>query len=164
MEKVIGLISDTHIPIRAEKIPEKVFYIFKDVDLIIHAGDLIELKVIKELEKIAPVIAVYGNMDKDEVKEKLPEISSVNILDWKIGVMHNPHSFFGMSRMRKIAKQNKFKIFVFGHTHKPLIKQEEILFINPGSATNPLPPFLVKPSVVLLKVTKEKIEPKIVKI
>lgn len=164
MEKVVGLISDTHIPISAEKIPEKVFDFFKGVDLIIHAGDLVEFNLVKELEKLAPVIGVYGNMDEKEVKEKLPKINSVSILGWKIGVMHNPHSFYGMNRIRKIAYQNDFNIFVFGHTHKPLIKQEEVLFINPGSATSPLPPFLVRPSVALLKVTKEKVEPKIVKI
>ena len=65
--KIIGLISDTHIPKRAMCIPQRVFEIFKNVDFIIHAGDLVELTVIDELEQIAPVLAVHGNMDGPEV-------------------------------------------------------------------------------------------------
>ena len=51
--KTVGLISDTHVPKRAKCIPQRVFEIFKKVDYIIHAGDLVELSVIDELERIA---------------------------------------------------------------------------------------------------------------
>ena len=61
--KTIGLISDTHIPKRAMCVPKRVFEIFENVDYIIHAGDLVELSVVDELEQIAPVLAVHGNMD-----------------------------------------------------------------------------------------------------
>lgn len=61
---LIGLISDTHIPDRAKEIPQKVIDAFKDVDLILHAGDLTSMKVIEELEKIAPTIVIQGNMDR----------------------------------------------------------------------------------------------------
>ena len=61
---LIGLISDTHIPDRAKEIPQKVFDAFSEVDLILHAGDLTSLKVIEDLEKIAPVMAIQGNMDR----------------------------------------------------------------------------------------------------
>ena len=54
--KTIGLISDTHIPKRAMCVPKRVFEIFENVDYIIHAGDLVELSVIDELEQIAPVL------------------------------------------------------------------------------------------------------------
>ena len=60
---LIGVISDTHIPYRATNIPKKVFEEFKDVDLILHAGDIEELSVLDELKKIAPVKAVNGNCD-----------------------------------------------------------------------------------------------------
>ena len=67
--------------------------------------------------------------------------------------------------MKTIAKQNNLDVLVFGHTHRPNLTQaEETLFINPGSPTNPLPPFITKPTVALLKITKEKIEPEIVRI
>jgi putative phosphoesterase len=61
---LIGVISDTHIPERANTIPEIVFEIFKEVDLILHAGDLVSLEVRDQLEKIAPTICVQGNMDR----------------------------------------------------------------------------------------------------
>lgn len=67
--------------------------------------------------------------------------------------------------MKRIAKQNEFSVLVFGHTHRPFLQQEDgTLFINPGSPTNPLPPFLTQPTIGLLKITEEKIEPKIVQI
>ncbi|MEW6069831.1 MAG: metallophosphoesterase [Candidatus Thermoplasmatota archaeon] len=164
MQKLVGLISDTHIPTRAKKIPEKVFEVFESVDLIIHGGDLIELSVINILEKLAPVIAAHGNMDPPNIRQKLPEINSTEVLGWKIGVIHNPYALWGLSRMRRIATSKNFDVLVFGHTHKPFIRQEKILFINPGSATDPIPPIFVKKSVGLLKITKEKIEPRIVRI
>jgi putative phosphoesterase len=72
---------------------------------------------------------------------------------------------FGMGKMREIAKQNGFNVFVYGHTHNSNIKWEgKTLYINPGSPTNPLPSFVSKPSVALLKVTKEAITPEIIQI
>ena len=160
-----GVISDTHIPARAKKIPDKIFEVFKGVSLIIHAGDLTQLNVLGQLEQVAPVVAIYGNMDKADVRARLPEIDSVEVYDWKIGVIHDPGVLWGTRQMKKIAKQNNFDVLVFGHTHRPSIKHiEGILFINPGSPTNPIPPFLVKPSVALLRVKKEKIDPEIVKL
>ncbi len=63
VSKTVGLISDTHVPKLAHTIPPRVFQIFEKVDYIIHAGDLVELAVIDELEQLAPVLAVHGNMD-----------------------------------------------------------------------------------------------------
>ncbi|MEM2118557.1 MAG: metallophosphoesterase family protein, partial [Candidatus Bathyarchaeia archaeon] len=65
----------------------------------------------------------------------------------------------------QIAKKHGFDVLVYGHTHNSNVKWEgKTLFINPGSPTNPLPPFLVKPSVSLLRVTKEEIKPEIIQL
>jgi len=163
--KTVGVISDTHVPARAREIPRKVFEVFEKVDYIIHAGDLVDLSVIDELEQLAPVLAVYGNMDGSEIRGKLPKMNSVKVFDWKIGVMHDPGALFGMGKMREIAKLNGFNVFVYGHTHSSNIKWENnTLFMNPGSPTNPIPPFISKPSVGLLQLTKEKITPQIVQV
>ena len=160
--KIIGLISDTHVPKRALRIPQKVFVVLKDADFIIHAGDLVELSVIDELEQIAPVLAVHGNMDSQEVRAALPEVNSLKIFDWKIGVMHDPGVLQGSGKMVKIAKENGFNVFVYGHTHASKIKwAEQNLFINPGSPTDPAS-FMHKPSVGLLKITKQAITPQII--
>lgn len=165
LTKTVGLISDTHIPARAREIPIKVFQVFEKVDYIVHAGDLVDLSVIDKLEQLAPVLAVYGNMDGSEIRGKLPKMNSVKVFDWRIGVMHDPGTLFGMGKMREIAKQNGFDVMVYGHTHHPNIKWEDtVLFINPGSPTNPIPPFVAKPTVALLRVTKEKIFPEIIQV
>jgi len=163
--KTVGLIADTHIPTRAKCIPKMVFKIFENADFIVHAGDLVQLAVIDELEQLAPVLAVHGNMDGPEVTGALPKLNSLKIYDWKIGVMHDPNALFGRGKMREIAKQNGFDVLVYGHTHNANIKWEgRILYINPGSPTDPMSSFMNKPSVALLKVTKEAITPEIVHI
>lgn len=163
-EKWVGLISDTHLPTRAREIPPKVFEIFRNVDLIIHAGDLVDIKVLKELKKIALVIAVHGNMDFPEVMNSLPPINSVEIFGKRIGVVHDA-GIFGTEKMKRIAKENNFDILIFGHTHRQFLMEDEgKIFINPGSATNPIPPFLVKPSVAILRISEEKVEVIFVKI
>lgn len=163
--KTVGLISDTHIPVRARSIPKEVFKIFEKTAFIVHAGDLVQLSVIDELEELAPVLAVYGNMDGPEVTGALSKLNSVKIFDWKIGVTHDPGALFGMGKMREIVKKNFFNVLVYGHTHNAKVKWEgDTLFINPGSPTNPIPPFVTKPTVALLKVTKEKITPEIIQI
>src|SRR4030043_2463643 len=110
--KTIGLISDTHVPKRAQRIPEKVFEIFANVDYIIHAGDLVELSVVDELEQLAPVLAVHGNMDGLQVSGALPKLNSLKILDYKIGVIHDPGAMNGSNKMREIVKQNLFNVLV----------------------------------------------------
>jgi putative phosphoesterase len=163
--KIIGLISDTHVPARAKETPREVFKIFENADFIVHAGDLVELSVIDELEQLAPVLAVSGNMDGPEIRGKLPKMNSFKIFNWKIGVMHNPGALFGMTKMREIARTNGFAVLVYGHTHSSNVKWEgNRLFINPGSPTNPAPPFIGKPTVGLLRVTDKKVVPEIIQI
>jgi len=163
--KLVGLISDTHIPAKAKAVPKKIFEVFDGVSFILHAGDLTQLSVVDELKQLAPVVAVCGNMDQDDVGKRLPKMDSVKVYKWKIGIIHNPGVLWGAKGMKTIAKRNNFDVLIFGHSHRPSLKREEgILFVNPGSPTNPLPPFLTKPTVALLRITKEKIEPQIIEI
>jgi len=160
--KEIGLISDTHVPKRALNVPQRVFEVFQNVDFIIHAGDLVELRVIDELEQVAPVLAVHGNLDTVEAHDALPVLDSLKIFGWKIGVMHDPEVSNGSDKMVRVARENGFNVFVYGHTHSPRIKWEgEVLYINPGSPTDPAS-FLNKPSVGLLQITKKAITPQII--
>ena len=162
--KTVGLISDTHVPKRAMRVPPKVYEIFQNVDYIVHAGDLVELAVLDELEQIAPVLAVHGNMDGMEVVGALPRLNSLKLFDWKIGVMHDPNTLYGLGKMRELAKQNAFNVFVYGHTHVSNVKwDDKILYINPGSPTNPASR-MIKPSVGMLKITQEAIIPQIIEL
>ena len=160
--KIVGLISDTHIPKRAMCIPKRVFEIFANVDFIIHAGDLVEMSVVDELEQAAPVLAVQGNMDCNEVINAFPKLNSLKIFDWKIGVIHDTESLHGSTKLENIIEENRFNVLVFGHTHASKIKWvSKTLYVNPGSPTDPAS-FLNKPSVGLLRITKEKITPQII--
>ncbi len=160
--RTVGLISDTHVPKRAQDLPQKIFKIFEKVDYIVHAGDLVELAVVDELEQIAPVLAVQGNMDGVEVADAFPRMNSLKVLDWKIGVMHDPDVAFGFDKMRELVNQNGFNVFVYGHTHVANVTWEEnTLYINPGSPTVPAS-IMSKPSVAILKITKEKVVPELI--
>jgi uncharacterized protein len=160
--KTVGLISDTHVPKRARCIPKRVFEIFEGADYIIHAGDLVDLSVVDELEQIAPVLAVRGNSDNLEVAGALPKLNSLKIFDWKIGVIHDQNILDGLDTMSEVARGNGFDVFVYGHTHVADVRWEnKILYINPGSPTDPTG-VMNKPSVGLLKITREAITPQIV--
>jgi len=163
--KLIGLVSDTHVPSRAKQIPKKIYKIFQDVDLIIHAGDLTRFKVIEELESLTTVLAVRGNMDDLTVLGKLPKFRKLEICGWKIGVVHGSRSFFGFRQMENLARARGLDVLVFGHTHRPYRKWVgKILYINPGSPTVPLPPYMVKPSVAMLRITKEWVEAEVIQL
>lgn len=162
--KIVGLISDTHVPKQAHCLPKKIFEAFEKVDYIIHAGDLVELAVLDELEQLAPVLAVHGNMDGLDVKNALPSLNSLKVFNWKIGVMHDPDIAFGFTRMRELVTEHGFDVFVYGHTHTADAKWEgKTLYINPGSPTVTRA-VMGKTSVGLLKITQDSIQPEIVEI
>jgi|Deesub1362A_J573_1020465.scaffolds.fasta_scaffold00233_24 hypothetical protein len=156
----IGVISDTHVPTRAKEIPAAVFQIFQKTKYIIHAGDFVSPEVIVELEKIAPVVGVKGNMDYPSIE--FPEVNSLEVMGWRIGVTHNSLSPFKMDKIKEVAKENNFDVLIFGHTHRPVIKKEgDILLLNPGSPTNPL---FTSPSVALLRISKSSVDVEIIEL
>ena len=160
--RTIGLVSDTHIPDRASRIPEGVFKTLQSVDYIIHAGDLVRLSVLDELEQIAPVLAVSGNMDGPDIRSRLPKLDYFKVFDWKIGVTHNLRATFGSRKTREIIEKNSLDVLIYGHTHSSSIRWEgKTLLVNPGSPTQPAPAFLGKPTVGLLRITREGIIPQI---
>jgi len=129
----IGVISDTHAH-SLQDIPYEVVETLKNVDLIIHAGDIVKLRVLEELRQLAKVKAVKGNMDSMELKDLLPERELVVVDGKKIGVIHGWGGSWGMERRIKVMFDG-VDVIVFGHTHE--IKNrlmEGILFFNPGQA------------------------------
>jgi len=131
----IGVISDTHIP-HFKKLPEVIWEHFAGVELIIHAGDLSILTVIDELETIAPVVAVQGNIEEEEVMLKLPIKREITVGHCRIGIVH----ILGDSHNRvKVARLEfpEARVVVFGHSHIPWNEDRNgLLLFNPGSATD----------------------------
>jgi len=159
--KKIGVISDTHIPKNALDLPEVVYKALSDVDLILHAGDLVEMPVLKKLKKIAPTHAVHGNMDMPKVKATLPEKDIIEVERFKIGLIHG----FGPPGRVSAMVMEEFKkvdAIVFGHTHYPFNeKVDGVLLFNPGSPTDTI--FAPYNSYGILEVDNE-IKGKIIRI
>ena len=135
-EKVkIGVISDTHLSGYDTRLARVVAQHFKDVDFILHAGDLVDLSVLDIFADIE-VKAVSGNMDNMPVKDKLPEQLIVEIKGFTIGLIHGWGSPLGIEG-KLLAKLGNVNCLVYGHTHKPSnYKEKSILFFNPGSAVD----------------------------
>ena len=135
MIRKVGVISDTHIP-HFKKLPEAIWEHFAGVELIIHAGDLSILSVLNELETIAPVVAVQGNVEYEEVVLKLPIKREVVVGHCRFGIVH----ILGDSHNRARMARQEFptaRVVIFGHSHIPW--NEDVngqLLFNPGSATD----------------------------
>lgn len=160
----IGVISDTHIPERSLKLPEIIVREFKNVDMIIHAGDLVEPEVLDELKKICINIkAVRGNMDYPPLKNQLPDKEIISIGKFKIGIMHGyGHPDKLLDVLKEVFKKDDVDLIIFGHSHQPFNEMiDGVLFFNPGSSTDKL--FAPYNSYGIIEIN-DKIEAKIIKI
>ncbi len=160
----IGVISDTHIPVAADNIPKKVLEAFKDVDMVIHAGDLVDLSVLDTLKSVCKnVLAISGNMDSQKVKIKLPEKQVLEVGNYKIGIMHGSGHPNGLIELAaKIFKDDNVNIVIFGHSHAAMNeKKGNVLYFNPGSPTDKV--FAAYNSYGILEIN-DKIEGKIIKL
>ncbi len=126
----LGVIADTHGLLRPE-----VFDVFRDVDHILHAGDLGPLGLLAELEALAPVTAVYGNTDGWDVRARLPQVARVELDGFRIVVTHGDQ--LGSPTPEELqAAFPDAEILVFGHTHRPLLTLVDVVVtvMNPGGA------------------------------
>lgn len=132
----LAIISDTHMPKGPRKLPEACIRRLRQSDLIIHAGDLSTLAVLRELERHGPVVAVHGNVDDEEVRRSLPAQRVVEVPGARIGVTHDAGPSAGrLERMRR--RFPACVAVIFGHSHIPLHETAEDGFqiFNPGSPT-----------------------------
>ena len=128
----LGIISDTH-----NILPKAILKHFKNVDYIFHAGDIGDLKIIEELKKLAPVIAVHGNIDGRNTKQKIPAIYYDTLQGQKICLIHDIGSVKNFS-YELFKNGRKVDLVIFGHVHKPSFEiYQKTIFLNPGSASYP---------------------------
>jgi len=129
----VGVISDTHLDGFDDQLKSVIMRQFADADLILHAGDLVDLAVL-EIFSPKEVKAVCGNMDNRRVREKLPEQLIFEVQGFKFGLMHGWGSPWGIEE-KILARLGDVDCVVYGHTHKPSnYKKDKVLFFNPGSA------------------------------
>ena len=159
----IGVISDTHI-YNFEDLPDKIIQAFKGIELILHAGDLVNLTILEGLRKMVPrVYAVWGNMDSPQVRRNLPEKEIIRVKQFRIGLTHGIGAPFNlMKTVREKFAKEQIDCIVYGHSHSPRNEVHQgILYFNPGSPTDKY--FAPYNSYGILEVDK-RIEGKIIKI
>jgi putative phosphoesterase len=159
-----GIISDTFIrlsdkPKYVSNLIEQIKEIFKNVDEIIHGGNIIDQFFLQELEKIAPVRCVKGDMD---IIDGLNEYLIIKGGVYNIGVIHNKPE-----KLEEFFQKQNLHILIYGNTCQPLIQGTpyNTLIINPGSPTRPQPPLpkrgfekpIARPSVITLKIDADNI-------
>jgi putative phosphoesterase len=135
----IVVLSDTHIPVNALDIPEKVYRDIESADLLLHAGDIVSIDFLNKLQGVCPKLkAVWGNMDEAELRKILPQKQTIKVNKHTIGLIHCRGAPLGLlEQAQNEFSKEKPDIIIFGHSHKPLaIEKNGILFFNPGSPTD----------------------------
>ncbi|MCR9132214.1 MAG: metallophosphatase family protein [bacterium] len=130
----IGLISDTH-----NYLDPQVFDYFEGCDEIWHAGDFGTIKIAQQLEKIAPVLGVYGNIDGKDIRDEYPlhqRFMRQGIDFWMTHIGGIPGRY--CIPIREEMESNPPDVFICGHSHILKVARDQnlnkMLFINPGAA------------------------------
>ncbi len=149
----VGLLADTHVPLSLPHLPASVRAALGGVDHLVHAGDLVALDVLDDLNAIAPTTAVVGNCDPPEVAGRLPVRTTFALAGQRIGVAHGHQRptlqnqyvtrgydapEFDLFYQAMATQLPECNVIVFGHFHAPVVKRwNGILFVNPGSVAPP---------------------------
>lgn len=131
------LLSDTHIPGRARRLPAPVLREADAADLIVHAGDWVAASVLEELAQHGDVLGVYGNNDGADLRALLPEVARRTIEGLRFAVIHET----GDAKSRERRMDTAFPdadVLVFGHSHIPwdTVTPRGLRLLNPGSPTD----------------------------
>jgi putative phosphoesterase len=120
----VGVVSDTHGLLRPELIPA-----LAGVERILHLGDVGDPAILKSLEKLAPVTAIRGNVDRSGPCSRLPAETDVLLLEGHyIYMLHDVHT------LDLDPTAAKFGAVLYGHSHQPGIRRHKgVLYFNPGS-------------------------------
>jgi len=135
---LIAVISDTHLPRGARRLPEACVERIAAADLLLHAGDFSTLEVLRELEAIGPaVLGVHGNVDSAELRRLLPAERVVQADGARIAMVHDAGPRAGRLTRLRSRFGERADVVVFGHSHMPLHEQADDGFqiLNPGSPT-----------------------------
>ena len=121
---ILGVISDTHGLLRPEALAA-----LRGVDRILHAGDVGAPEILDQLQKLAPVSAVRGNVDRERWTRRLPETEVVEAGGVSIYLLHN------LAALDLKPEAAGLAAVVYGHSHQPNMETKNgVLYFNPGSA------------------------------
>lgn len=181
---IVGVLSDTHLPYRLRHLPDQIFHIFRDVDLILHAGDVDRIEYLDDLAVLAPLHAVRGNLHFADLSDgglDLPVDLGLSVAgrqivvnhggwsglwslagDWFVESIVSPGGYRLNERIAdRLARQYpQADVIVFGHSHLPYRAWHNRTFVfNPGAVC---PTFLRTPSVGRLYIGTSSIEAEII--
>jgi len=131
------VVSDTHVPARARRLPESLRRAAEAADLVVHAGDWVEASVLDDLLQYGPVLGVWGNNDGADLRSRLPEVARQTIEGVRFGVVHETGPAQGRES-RMDAAYPDLDVLVFGHSHIPwdTTTAHGLRLLNPGSPTD----------------------------
>jgi putative phosphoesterase len=134
------LLADTHVPLRARAIPDAVWRAIADADVVVHAGDWVDVATLDAIQARATrLIAVHGNNDGAELRARLPEVARAEIEELRIAVVHETGAASGRERRADAAfADDPPDVLVFGHSHIPWdsVTPLGMRLLNPGSPTD----------------------------
>ncbi|WP_378738179.1 metallophosphoesterase family protein [Nocardia brasiliensis] len=132
------IISDTHVPKRARDLPELLWREVDAADVVVHAGDWVEVALLDQLEaRSKRLIGVYGNNDGPRLRARLPEIARTELAGLRLAVVHETGPAKG--REQRCARDfPDTDVLVFGHSHIPWdsVAESGLRLLNPGSPTD----------------------------
>lgn len=132
------IIADTHVPKRARELPKRIWDEVDAADVVIHAGDWVDIGLLDELQTRARrLVAVFGNNDHGALRERLPEVARAEIEGVCFGVVHETGPAKGREE-RCSADHGDLDVLVFGHSHIPwdTTTATGLHLLNPGSPTD----------------------------
>lgn len=132
------LLADTHVPKRAKDLPPEVWRAVDEADLVLHAGDWVDISMLDALESRASrLVAVVGNNDQGALRDRLPEVAMVEVEGLRFGVVHETGQATGREA-RCAAAYPDLDVLVFGHSHIPwdTTARSGLRLLNPGSPTD----------------------------
>ena len=132
------VVSDTHVPRRARDLPEQVWRAVDDADVVVHAGDWVDVALLDRLEeRAARLVAVWGNNDGPELRSRLPEVAYADLDGVRLAVVHETGGRAGRER-RCATRFPDTDVLVFGHSHIPwdTTADSGLRLLNPGSPTD----------------------------
>ncbi|MEU2555465.1 metallophosphoesterase [Streptomyces sp. NPDC013313] len=132
------LMSDTHLPRRAKRLPDPLLAELPRADVVFHAGDWVDTATLDLLEERSRrLVAVYGNNDGPELRARLPEVAYAELGGLRFGVVHETGPARGREA-RCAARFPELDVLVFGHSHIPwdTVAPGGLRLLNPGSPTD----------------------------
>jgi putative phosphoesterase len=132
------IVADTHVPKRARDLPEQVWTEIEDADVVLHAGDWVDERLLDEIEaRSKRLVGVFGNNDHGALRERLPEVARVEVDGIRLAVVHETGAATGREE-RCSALYPDVDVLVFGHSHIPwdTTTATGLRLLNPGSPTD----------------------------